>query len=228
MKLSAWVKSARKQAGLSQEKLGFELGVTKGNISAWENDLHNPSVAQVEQISRISGLSYPPPSAVSSNGSPELRATGELAGGPSDGNLSTLQIRQFNVSASMGAGSVVQDHIEVVQAVTVSLPELRKLASFSNPPNLAFITGYGDSMTPTFNDGDLLLVDQNITEQKIDAVFAFTYDGEFYVKTLQRVPGRGVMAVSHNRTVYEPFRIEPEKPLTIHGRVVLAWNARKL
>lgn len=36
------------------------------------------------------------------------------------------------------------------------------------------------------------------------------------------------MPVSRNRTVYEPFRIEPDRPLTMHGRIVLAWNARKL
>lgn len=137
-------------------------------------------------------------------------------------------VMQFNVTASMGDGSVVDDHPAVIQGITVSLEELRKQASFSSPPNLSFISGRGDSMTPTFSDGDMLLVDQNVAEHKIDAVFAFTYDGEFYVKTLQRVPGRGVMAVSHNRTVYEPFKIEPGRPFTIHGRVVLAWNARKL
>ncbi|MCX7062824.1 MAG: helix-turn-helix domain-containing protein [Gammaproteobacteria bacterium] len=224
MNLGLWVKQARNSANLSQEQLAHELGCTKGNVSAWENNRHAPSVAQVDLIARLTNFPYVPHREVASadfNGLPLVTSATSA-----DGN--SANVKHFNVTASMGSGAVVEDHPQVVQSITVSLAELKKQASFSNPPNLSFITGRGDSMLPTFNDGDMLLVDQNVTEHKIDAVFAFTYDGEFYVKTLQRVPGRGVMAVSHNRTVYEPFRIDPEKPFTIHGRVVLAWNARKL
>lgn len=224
MKLSEWVKHARQSAKLSQEKLAHELGCTKGNVSGWENDRHHPSVAQVTEIVRITGVQYPGHGA-SAGATPDNAQAGD---GDQQLPMGTVTLARLDVVASMGDGALVDDHPQVVQAITVRLTELKKQASFTNPPNLSVITGRGDSMLPTFSDGDMLLVDQNVIEHKIDAVFAFTYDGEFYVKTLQRVPGRGVMAVSHNRTVYEPFRIEPDRPFTIHGRVVLAWNARKL
>ncbi|WP_045737174.1 helix-turn-helix transcriptional regulator [Xanthomonas sp. MUS 060] len=37
------LREARKAAGLTQEQLGFSLGVTKSSISAWENDRETPS-----------------------------------------------------------------------------------------------------------------------------------------------------------------------------------------
>lgn len=58
MDLKQWVKDARKHANLSQEKLGESLGVTKGNVSAWENGHHRPSVHQVVRIAEITG--FPP------------------------------------------------------------------------------------------------------------------------------------------------------------------------
>lgn len=37
------LREARKAAGLTQEQLGFALGVTKSSVSAWENDRETPS-----------------------------------------------------------------------------------------------------------------------------------------------------------------------------------------
>ncbi|MFC6841501.1 helix-turn-helix domain-containing protein [Xanthomonas theicola] len=36
------LREARKAAGLTQEQLGFALGVTKSSVSAWENDRETP------------------------------------------------------------------------------------------------------------------------------------------------------------------------------------------
>lgn len=37
------LRDARTAAGMSQERLGIEMGVTKGAVSAWENDRGFPS-----------------------------------------------------------------------------------------------------------------------------------------------------------------------------------------
>lgn len=37
------LREARKAAGLTQEQLGFALGVTKSSVSAWENNRETPS-----------------------------------------------------------------------------------------------------------------------------------------------------------------------------------------
>lgn len=59
MNLTLWIRSARKKADLTQEQLGERLGVTKGNVSAWENGRHEPSYAQLQEISVIT--KYPMP-----------------------------------------------------------------------------------------------------------------------------------------------------------------------
>lgn len=59
MELKHWIRSARKKGGLTQEELGERLGVSKGNVSAWENGRHEPSYAQIQEISVITR--YPMP-----------------------------------------------------------------------------------------------------------------------------------------------------------------------
>jgi transcriptional regulator with XRE-family HTH domain len=59
MELKDWIRAARVKAELTQEKLGELLGVSKGNVSAWENDRHEPSYAQLQQISEIAGMALP-------------------------------------------------------------------------------------------------------------------------------------------------------------------------
>jgi phage repressor protein C with HTH and peptisase S24 domain/transcriptional regulator with XRE-family HTH domain len=59
MEMRNWIRSARKKADLTQEQLGERLGVTKGNVSAWENGRHEPSYAQVQEISVITKCPMP-------------------------------------------------------------------------------------------------------------------------------------------------------------------------
>lgn len=57
--LAVYVRFARKHKGLSQQALGDILGVTKGNISAWENGRHEPSVSQLKRISTVTDTAIP-------------------------------------------------------------------------------------------------------------------------------------------------------------------------
>ena len=66
--IAAWIRTARKDADLSQEALGAKLalalgeerGFTKANISHWETRKHSPNLKQLLAISRITGKSLPP------------------------------------------------------------------------------------------------------------------------------------------------------------------------
>lgn len=40
--IAAWIKSSRLAAGLTQPELGELIGVTKQNVSHWENKRHEP------------------------------------------------------------------------------------------------------------------------------------------------------------------------------------------
>lgn len=54
--MKEWVRAARQHAKLTQEQLGERLGLTKGNISGWENGRHAPSFDQVMKIEALTGF----------------------------------------------------------------------------------------------------------------------------------------------------------------------------
>ncbi|MNX11315.1 Helix-turn-helix domain protein [compost metagenome] len=61
MNIGEWIRAARKAAGINQEQLGESLGVTKGNVSAWENNRHEPSYSQMLKIAERAGWKLPLP-----------------------------------------------------------------------------------------------------------------------------------------------------------------------
>lgn len=54
-----YIVCARKRAKLTQTQLGDILGVTKGNVSSWENANHLPSIPQLRRISEVTGEPIP-------------------------------------------------------------------------------------------------------------------------------------------------------------------------
>ncbi len=61
MEIKEWILTARSTAKMTQTQLGEELGVTKGNVSAWENGRHEPSWSQMLKISELTGVALPLP-----------------------------------------------------------------------------------------------------------------------------------------------------------------------
>ncbi|NWA25486.1 LexA family transcriptional regulator [Pseudomonas gingeri] len=146
-------------------------------------------------------------------------------------DASFIKIPHFDVAGSMGDGRFPPDHhVEVIRDMTVHLDWLRTQGlTYSKLENLAIVTGDGDSMAPTFSDGDSLLVDRGITEIRADAIYFFTLDGQMFIKRLQRIAGGSLRMISDN-SAYPPQMIggaDLEK-VHIQARVLLAWNTRKL
>ena len=57
MELHERIALGRKQAGLSQEQLGEQLGVSRQAVSKWESGQTNPDVAYLSQMCRLFGVS---------------------------------------------------------------------------------------------------------------------------------------------------------------------------
>lgn len=159
----------------------------------------------------------------------ERAVVGTLPGVPFKPNRDIIEIPVLDVAGSMGPGAMLPDHEEAVERMTVTGAWLRRNITASSPNNLALITGYGDSMEGTFSDGDLLLVDRGVTDIKIDGVFVLALNDELYIKRLQRRPDGSVLMISDNKK-YEPYLIHngERQKFQVLGRVVLAWNAKKM
>ncbi|WP_442683764.1 helix-turn-helix domain-containing protein [Stenotrophomonas sp. JC08] len=46
------LREARVAAGMTQEQLGFALGITKSSVSAWENGRETPSFRMLPELRR--------------------------------------------------------------------------------------------------------------------------------------------------------------------------------
>lgn len=61
MDMKQWILNARQHAKLTQPQLGELLGLTKGNISAWEKGRHEASLDQLLKIAEVTGYREPLP-----------------------------------------------------------------------------------------------------------------------------------------------------------------------
>ena len=144
-------------------------------------------------------------------------------------NQESFVVPVLDVSASMGRGFLQPENDAIITRMTVTAAWIRRNVNVSRPECLALISAYGDSMEGTFNDGDLLLVDRCVNDIKIDAVYVLALNDELYIKRLQRRPDGSVLMISDNKK-YEPYLIQngEREKFQVLGRVLLAWNARKL
>jgi transcriptional regulator with XRE-family HTH domain len=140
-----------------------------------------------------------------------------------------ITIPVFDHQPSAGRGSIMQDSDTVIGGLTLNKEWLHKNVNYSRPNNLAVLTAYGDSMSPTFNDGDILLVDRGVEDIRIDAVYVIALNDELFVKRVQRGLDGSVLVKSDN-PLYDPYRITEDRKETLQvlGRVLWSWNGKKL
>lgn len=106
---------------------------------------------------------------------------------------------------------------------------LRRHASFSSPENLAIVTGIGDSMQPTFEDGDPLLVDRGVHDIRLDAIYVLALRDELFIKRVQRnLDGSFVIISDNPKYSPQPVNERDRDTFQVLGRVVMAWNSRRI
>lgn len=141
-----------------------------------------------------------------------------------DGDIS---IPQYDIRAAMGHGQVPAEYSEVIRNVVIREEVLReKGVTYSSAQALAMITGWGQSMEGTINDKDPVIVDRGVNDYQGEGVYVLTWHGDLLIKRLQRKDEDHVWLISDNRN-YErqSARIDD---VSIHAKVLLVWNARKV
>lgn len=167
MDISQWIKEARAKGRLSQDALALELGLTKGNISAWENARHKPKLEQVLLIAQATGMPPPP-----EYGLPNV--------GPAVVGSKRIPLISY-VQAGMWTDAA--DPYPVGAAADWLMTDLDVSSS-------AFALEIkGDSMLPEFKPGDRVIIDPNIAPQPGDLVVAKNGDNE---ATFKKYRPRGI------------------------------------
>lgn len=141
-------------------------------------------------------------------------------------NSASISISQYkDVSGSMGSGVLLRDQPGEIQNWRVTPDWISKnVRNHTGVNNLCIVTGFGDSMRGMYNPGDPLLVDKGINSVEFDAVYFFRVDGEGFIKTLQRIPGVGLRAISANKD-YETWTITPDMDFEVLARVIKVWES---
>lgn len=138
-----------------------------------------------------------------------------------------IRIAHYDVQGAMGNGKLVHDFPEMFRDVTVSQHHLRELGvTYKDPAHLKLITGDGQSMAPTIQDKDPMIIDASIREFAGDGIYAFSWQGLFYIKRLQVADAEHFEMISDNANHKDKLiRIDETY---VQGRILLVWNAQRV
>lgn len=136
----------------------------------------------------------------------------------------TYTIDILNISASAGYGLMNNETIEVVRSIEYNSEQARMLFGGRSPENIKVINIKGDSMTGTFDAGDLAFVDTTINHFDSDGIYVFTFGKGLYVKRLQLIKDC-LYVISDNKTYKDWAITEAEmSQLYIHGKVMMSQS----
>lgn len=221
----------RRAKGLTLEQVAAQLGTDTGNLSRLERDKQGYTDEGVRKLATALGVEVAelfaeePKAPYFSRSEVAPAVASNLLGRPE-----VFEVPVHDARFSMGHGAEQPAQDTVVDHLRLAGTWVRQhLPGISSTLNLAVVTGYGNSMSPVFNDGDVLLVDRGVREIKTDQIYALSFRDELYIKWIQRFPDGSLKIVSENKT-FEPIHIPKDQVegVTVHGRIVWAWNGKKL
>ncbi len=152
-----------------------------------------------------------------------------LLGGPAvDPSLETgalVAVRRSAVRASAGAGAVAED--QSVRPHFAFDPAWLRALTGTPGERLTMIRVEGDSMAPTLNAGDDILIDHDDPQGGLrDGIYVLRVDGALLVKRLAIHPFGGRVTVQSDNPNYPDWPDRGLDELVCIGRVI--WAGRRI
>lgn len=175
------------ETSLPVTELARRSGVPKGALyKLLQRPGASTKAENARAIARVLGLEAP------SEGAQELEVR-EMA----DPALLAL-VPVYDVGASAGHGLIPDDYVPVTRMVAFAVEYLRVIIGV-DPKHAAIITVVGDSMAPTVEDGDFVLVDMTAADFDREGIYVFFHDGSVHVKRVMRSSRAGhILAIPDN------------------------------
>lgn len=130
---------------------------------------------------------------------------------------------------SMGPGNDVLDADYVVGDLTLSAHWINKQIRPANIQELRFMHAHGESMAPTFSDGDVLLVDAGARDpSSMEGIYVLEVHSKTYIKRVRMRMDGSLEVSSDNANIKTVDVLNGDHEVRVIGRVVWAWNGRKL
>jgi hypothetical protein len=135
-----------------------------------------------------------------------------------------ILVPKLAIGASAGAGASIDG--EAIEGEVAFDPKwLRDLGA--DPRALSIIRVEGDSMAPTLDDGDDILVDGGDAAARLrDGIYVLRMDDVLMVKRVARAPGPGRISVISDNPHYRSWDDLPMASVQLVGRVV--WTGRRV
>lgn len=213
--LSERLTSLMYEKGISQAELARLIGIKQPSVfKILSGETRNP-----KKILEI---------ATALNVDPHWLKTGEGDPDPSyrivevsePQNPNTVRVDILDVEASAGNGAYLSPTEQGLLSQEFDLTFFRQQFGRADAKHLKLITVKGDSMAPTLESGDLLYVDISENYFAADGLYVFTFDGQTFIKRLQKV-GKKMLVISDNPT-YKEWTFTQDDDVFIHGRVVFS------
>lgn len=195
------VRELRKKKGIQQKELALTLGVSQPTISDWEANKKDPSGDRLKKLADYFGVD-------------ELIILGKGVV-----NLTDPE-KQLNGYVALG-----RSVLPIVGEIACGTPILaeQNIEGYADLPEGVHadfaLRCKGDSMVPTFRDGDLVLIRKQ-PEVENGQIAAISINGEATLKHVY-IRESGLMLVADN-PAYEPILAAPssDRQIIIHGLAV--------
>ncbi len=137
-----------------------------------------------------------------------------------------IEVPEYDLRLSAGPGSII-DHHEAPLRRTWTMPRWLIVDHLGlNPDDVALQEVVGDSMSPTLNTGDYVLIDRRDRRIGLPGIFA-VWDGDALVcKRLERIPGSQptLVRIKSDNPLHGEYAV-PADQVDVKGR--LRWVMRR-
>ncbi len=213
-KISERIAEARRRAGLSQSALARALGIKAQAVQKWEAG-GAPKPERIAEVADVLGVSVD-------------YLLGKDEQKDEKSHAEWVEVPQLENAGSMGPGAELRPDDVFVGSVHLAAGFVRNVVRPTRPDNLRCIHAYGNSMSPTLESGDLLLVDTGARSIDIDGIYVLrAYDRLFVKRVRQRLTDGKLEVSSDNPAHKDPDVLDGTMEIEIVGRVVWYWRGRQ-
>jgi phage repressor protein C with HTH and peptisase S24 domain len=150
-----------------------------------------------------------------------------LGGPPDDPTVprGLVTVSRHAVAASAGPGAIVQE--ELGKPYVAFDQRWLKTLTASSPANLSIVRVEGDSMSPTLNAGDDILVDLGDAADRLrDGIYVLRIDDALVVKRLALNPLGRTVTIQSDNPAYPDWPDCSLGEINCIGRVI--WSGRRI
>ena len=131
-----------------------------------------------------------------------------------------ITVDYIHINPSCGKGTSVYYDTDITP-IKLGTQMLQSVLKVSHPQNLKVFKASGDSMVPTIEDSDMLLIDTGRTDYNNGGIFLLTINNDWFIKRLRkRMTGELDIISDNEKYPVETFQPEQNIEVFIKGRVI--------